>query len=108
MATAHFSVQPISFSQWIKQRRRSLDLTQAELADRLGCSLSTLQKFEEGRRRPSKQMAELLAIQLQILEAQKAAFLQAARTLDGVITQVKTESVRHSPTPLPPGSAESL
>ena len=102
MATAHFSVQPISFSQWIKQRRRSLDLTQAELADRLGCSLSTLQKFEEGRRRPSKQMAELLAIQLQILEAQKAAFLQAARTLDGVITQVKTESVRHSPTPLPP------
>lgn len=66
-------------SQWIKQRRRILDLTQAELADRIGCSISILQKIEEGKRRPSKQMAELLAVHLEIAEAEKIAFLNAAR-----------------------------
>jgi len=70
--------QPLS--KWIKQRRRILDLTQAELADRIGCSPSTLQKFEEGTRRPSKQMAELLAIHLEIPANEKASFLRTARS----------------------------
>ena len=66
------SDQPLG--QWIKHHRRILDLTQAELADRIGCALSTLQKLEEGSRRPSKQMAELLAIHLELSEQERPSF----------------------------------
>ena len=32
----------ISFGAWLKQRRKSLDLTQAELAHRISCTTSSL------------------------------------------------------------------
>lgn len=50
----------IFFSDWLKRRRQSLDLTQAELAERAGCSVFALRKIETGERRPSKQLAGLL------------------------------------------------
>ena len=71
-----------TFSHWIKQRRRALDLTQSELAARIGCSVSTLQKFEEGSRRPSKPMVELLATHLAIPDAEKHEFLLVARGME--------------------------
>lgn len=43
-----------TFASWLKQRRKALDLTQADLARLVGCAVVTLQKIEEGRRRPSK------------------------------------------------------
>ena len=43
-----------SFGQWLKRHRSSRDLTQAELANRLGVALVTLRKIESGERRPSK------------------------------------------------------
>jgi predicted ATPase/transcriptional regulator with XRE-family HTH domain len=67
------------FGQWLKQRRKALDLTQRDLAQRIGCALVTIQKIEEGERRPSKQIAALLADQLQIPPADRAEFLQMAR-----------------------------
>lgn len=97
-----------SFSQWIKQRRRLLDLTQAELADRIGCSPSTLQKFEEETRRPSKQMAELLAIHLEIPANEKESFLRAARKGENEPLPVVTQPITTPETtiahnlPLPP------
>ncbi|MFL5735103.1 MAG: tetratricopeptide repeat protein [Chloroflexia bacterium] len=54
-------VHPETFAQWLKKRRRAVGLTQEELADRIGCSPETIRKFEKGTRRPSKQMAELIA-----------------------------------------------
>src|SRR5207253_1634989 len=50
-----------SFAQWLRQRRKARDLTQEELADRIGSSPETIRKIEAGRRRPSKQMVELVA-----------------------------------------------
>ena len=47
-----------SFGQWLKQRRKALDLTQEEFAQRVGCAVSMLQKIEVDERRPSPQMAE--------------------------------------------------
>lgn len=55
-----------SFGRWLKQRRKDLDLTQAELAERMNCTLITLQKLEAGQRRSSKDMAKQLAASLQI------------------------------------------
>ena len=38
-------MQDVSFGEWLKQRRKALDLTQNELAERVGCSLATIRKF---------------------------------------------------------------
>ena len=46
-----------SFGNWVKRRRKALDLTQQELAQRVGCSLATIVKFDSDERRPSRQDA---------------------------------------------------
>jgi len=38
--------QEIVFSRWLKQRRTALDLTQWDLAERVGCSREAIQKCE--------------------------------------------------------------
>src|SRR5207248_2486884 len=49
------------FGRWVRERRKALDMTQRELAGEIGCSESTLRKFEAGTRRPSRQIVERLA-----------------------------------------------
>jgi predicted ATPase/DNA-binding XRE family transcriptional regulator len=68
-----------SFGAWLRQRRKQLDLTRAQLAQRIGYSVSALRKLETDERRPSKQIADLLAEALDIPAAQRALFLQVAR-----------------------------
>jgi transcriptional regulator with XRE-family HTH domain len=68
-----------SFGNWIKRRRKALDLTQGELARRIGCSMSAIYKIEADERRPSRQVAELLAAHLEIPEDQHTLFLKVAR-----------------------------
>jgi predicted ATPase/transcriptional regulator with XRE-family HTH domain len=68
-----------SFGTWIKRRRKALDMTQQELAQRVGCSLSLIFKIESDTRRPSRQIAELLVKHLEIPPGQLALFLQVAR-----------------------------
>ncbi len=70
---------PGSFGEWLKQRRKALDLTQEELAERAGCSIFALRKIESGERRPSKQLAGLLATALEISEEEKTTFIRVAR-----------------------------
>jgi predicted ATPase/DNA-binding XRE family transcriptional regulator/predicted negative regulator of RcsB-dependent stress response len=69
-----------SFSHWLKQRRKALDLTQQELARLVGCAVVTIQKIEEGQRRPSRHIAERLAEHLAIPVAERGSFLSLART----------------------------
>ncbi len=71
--------EPHSFGYWLRLKRKALDLTREALADRVGCSVSTIRKLEEEERRPSTQIAELLAQILQIPGSEKAAFLRFAR-----------------------------
>jgi predicted ATPase/class 3 adenylate cyclase len=73
-----------SFGAWLQRRRKALDLTQAELAERVGCALGTIRHIEAEERRPSKQLAALLADALGIEAAQRAAFVGAARAEQGV------------------------
>lgn len=68
------------FAAILRQRRRDLDLTRNELAKRVGCSADTIKKLEEGERRPSKELAELLAHHLHIEASQRVDFVQLART----------------------------
>jgi predicted ATPase/transcriptional regulator with XRE-family HTH domain len=70
---------PLYFHEWIKHRRQELDLTQAQLAKRASCSVFAIRKIEMGERRPSRQLAELLAKALDIPPENQAAFIQIAR-----------------------------
>lgn len=69
-----------TFGLWVRQRRRGLDLTQQELARRVGCSVVTIRKIEAEERRPSRQIAELLAESLEISPEDRPRFLKFART----------------------------
>jgi predicted ATPase/class 3 adenylate cyclase len=73
-----------SLGQWIKRRRKALDMTQDELAQRVGCSKELIVKIEADARRPSKQIAERLADQLGLAEDEHVTFLRAARAELGV------------------------
>jgi predicted ATPase/transcriptional regulator with XRE-family HTH domain len=70
---------PVIFSEWLKLRRKALDMTQDELANRAGCSVGALRKIESGERRPSKQLAKLLAQTLEIPNEDQQTFIRVAR-----------------------------
>jgi predicted ATPase/transcriptional regulator with XRE-family HTH domain len=71
--------EALSFGQWLKQRRKALDITQEELANRLGCSRTAIQKIETGERRPSRQIAELLIDLFEVSEDERPQFVRYAR-----------------------------
>jgi predicted ATPase/DNA-binding XRE family transcriptional regulator len=50
-----------SFGSWLRQQRKFHDWTQAELAEQVGCSIALIRKYEADERRPSKQIAGILA-----------------------------------------------
>ena len=95
----------LTFGQWLKQRRRQLDLTQDELAQQIGCSVATVRKIEQDERRPSKQLTELMTTALKIPPAQQSAFITFARTktymapMPDVLTIL--EEVAAEPPPMP-------
>ena len=67
------------FSKWISVRRRALDLSQATLADIVGCAPDTLKKIERGVLQPSVSLLESLAEPLLVPEVNKLAFVRWAR-----------------------------
>lgn len=69
----------ISFGYWVQQRRMALDLTRPELAQRVGCAAVTIKKIERDERRPSRQIAELLAHHLIIPDQDRDKFVRVAR-----------------------------
>ena len=70
---------PLMFGEWLRQRRDGLGLTRKEFAKRVGCSVSTLRKIENDERRPSGQIAELMANCLDIPAAEHSTFVRVAR-----------------------------
>ncbi len=75
---------PVTFGGWLERRRKALGLTRAQLAQRVGCSVSALRKIETGERRPSRQIAELLANSLELSPEMGPIFVKAARGELGV------------------------
>jgi predicted ATPase/class 3 adenylate cyclase/DNA-binding XRE family transcriptional regulator/predicted negative regulator of RcsB-dependent stress response len=81
-----------SFGEWVQRRRRSLALSGARLAAQIGVAEITIRKIEADERRPSVQIAQLLAQHLGIPADQHERFVQVAR---GVL------SIAHLPPPIP-------
>ena len=84
----------ITFGQRIKAQRQELGLTQDELARRVGCASVTLRKIEYGDLRPSVQIAERLAMALNIPREERAAFVRLARAERAALME-------STPTPAP-------
>ena len=72
-----------TFGAWLKRRRKSLRLTQKELAQQVGYAEVTLRKVEADELRPSWQMAERLAEALQIPPKDQTQFVRYARDEGG-------------------------
>ena len=70
-----------SFGRLVRERRRVLDLTQDELARRVGCATITIRKIESDELRPSVQIAERLAMALALPIDDRAAFVRLARAV---------------------------
>ena len=68
-----------TFGEWLLQQRNLRRLTRDEFANRVGCSVAMLRKIENGERRPSTQIAELIANALEIPPAEHATFVRVAR-----------------------------
>lgn len=68
-----------SFGRWLRTRRRTLDLTQADLAKQVGCAVITIQKLEADERRPSRLLAERLATSLRLTADERAEIITLAR-----------------------------
>ncbi len=73
----------VIFGTWLQQRRKFLDLTQEKLAERVSCSLTAIQKIENGSRKPSRQIAERLAECLSLPPEQYDFFVLFARSGGG-------------------------
>jgi predicted ATPase/DNA-binding XRE family transcriptional regulator len=68
-----------SFGEWLKRQRKAAGLTQEELAKRVGCSAIAIRKIEAEQRRPSAQIAELLADIFNVSPNDQKQFLRFAR-----------------------------
>src|SRR5262245_28627757 len=68
-----------SFGEWLRRARKAHDLTQAELAQRVGCAEGTIRNLEADALRPSKQLAARLTIQLGLAPDMQEAVIAFAR-----------------------------
>jgi non-specific serine/threonine protein kinase len=68
-----------SFGEWLRRKRKALDLTRDELAERLGYSAATIRKIEDEERHPSAQVIERLAEIFNIPPGERKDFLRFAR-----------------------------
>jgi transcriptional regulator with XRE-family HTH domain len=69
----------LSFGQWLKRRRKALDLTQDQLARVVGCAVGTIRKLEADALQPSREIAGRLAEQLGVPTEAYADFVAFAR-----------------------------
>src|SRR6478609_9916822 len=83
--------RPATFGGWLKQRRKEQGISPDQFAELLGCSAITLLKVEAGERRPSRQLAQLLAEHLHIPPDEREAFITFARLGRVASTEPATE-----------------
>jgi tetratricopeptide (TPR) repeat protein/transcriptional regulator with XRE-family HTH domain len=83
-----------SFGEWVQRRRKTLDLSRAGLAQKVGCAVVTIKKIEQDERRPSQQMAQLLAEHLAIPKALRRDFMRMARGKPVASNRISEEGLR--------------
>jgi len=69
----------VTFGEWLKRRRKTQGLTQAELALQINCSTSLIKKIESEERFPSRQIVEQLADVFTVPPDERELFQKFAR-----------------------------
>jgi len=87
--------ETFSFGAWMAQRRKTLDITQRELAAQINCALATSKKIELDERRPSRDLAEALADALHIPADSQHSFVECARGLRLVDALASMKTISH-------------
>ncbi len=72
---------PALFGRLLRAHRERRGLTRRQLSQAVACAQVTLRKIEAGERRPSLQMAQLLADALQLAPMERAVFLAEASAI---------------------------
>ncbi len=96
-----------TFGEWLRGQRAVRKLTREGFATRVGCSVAFLRKIEDGERRPSAQIAELMANCLDVPIEERLTFVRVARgelSVDRLLPLPKTvtaPTVSSSKTNLP-------
>lgn len=93
-----------TFGEWLREQRTARRLTREEFANRVGCSVAMLRKIEDDERRPSAQIAELIANCLEITERED--FIRVARG-EWTTDRLSPVSRRVQPTNIPPAQTLS-
>lgn len=94
----------LTFGYWVRRRRKALDLTQVTLGGQVGASAAMIRKIEADERRPSRELAELLAVALAVPEAEREAFLSAGRGWVGERAPQLSSSLLPAPANFPPSN----
>jgi predicted ATPase/DNA-binding XRE family transcriptional regulator len=80
-------LEPFSFGTWLRQKRRSLDLTQKAFAAQVGCAEITVRRMEADEYKPSRELAFLLFEKLGISELERPQWISFARGTSGLPTR---------------------
>ncbi|MBA3470512.1 MAG: tetratricopeptide repeat protein [Herpetosiphonaceae bacterium] len=89
----------LSFGQCLKAYRISQSLTQAALAERVGCAVESIRKMEANKQRPSHAFATRLADMLAIPDQDRHSFITLARA---IFTPAQIDQPASGPPRLPP------
>jgi predicted ATPase/transcriptional regulator with XRE-family HTH domain len=81
------------FGKWLRQARKARGLTQLTLSERLACSPEAVGKIETGERRPSAEIAQMLAQCFSVPADELSVFLRFAR---GEITTEQAALFTHA------------
>jgi predicted ATPase/DNA-binding XRE family transcriptional regulator len=73
----------ISFGNWLRKQRRTLDLSRQAFANQVGCAEVTLRRIEAGTLKPSKDLAQTILEKLGVPKAERPQWLSFARGLAG-------------------------
>ncbi len=71
----------LTFGKWLRQQRRTLDLTQETFADQIGCARITLRRIESDALKPSKELALILLEKVGVPRSEREAWLPFTRGL---------------------------
>jgi tetratricopeptide (TPR) repeat protein/transcriptional regulator with XRE-family HTH domain len=97
-----------TFGQWVKQRRKDLDLSRADLAQRANCSVWTLAKIEADAYRPSRAAAQDLLAALALTPAESSDLLRWARAAPGTPWHALANEAMYAAAPATPAAPMPL
>lgn len=97
------SSHPPTFSQWLRRLRTQRDLTQEALAELAFCSVQTIRAFENGKRRPSLELAKQLVAVLDVPAEHQETFVRLARTT--LAAEADESASTHTPSAMAPATA---